>query len=101
MHLSFINICSTYSSDKSLKSKSKHVNRIFPECIITLSQSIWNNELIDLLINVFFFTLGYTLLRLNMNFDDLLTENLVLNIVKDKLRHNENVLSVCDCVWCV
>lgn len=29
-----------------------------------------------------------------MNFDNLPTENVVLNIVKDKLRHDENVLSV-------
>lgn len=32
-----------------------------------------------------------------MNFDNLITENVVLNIVKDKLRHDENVLSVSGC----
>ncbi|XP_031641168.1 type II inositol 1,4,5-trisphosphate 5-phosphatase [Contarinia nasturtii] len=31
-----------------------------------------------------------------MNFDNLITENLVLNIVKDKLRHDENVISICE-----
>lgn len=35
-----------------------------------------------------------TRLRLNMNFDNLITENLVLNIVRDKFRHDENVISV-------
>lgn len=29
-----------------------------------------------------------------MNFDNLITENVVLNIVKEKFRHDENVLSV-------
>lgn len=29
-----------------------------------------------------------------MNFDDLPSENTVLNIVKEKFRHDENVISV-------
>lgn len=29
-----------------------------------------------------------------MNFDSLVTENVVLNIVKEKFRHDENVISV-------
>lgn len=39
-------------------------------------------------------TVGYAVPRFNMNFDNLITENLVLNIVKDKFRHDESVISV-------